>query len=448
MPSVFIKTFGCQMNEHDSQKMEALLRQDGYGKAATPQEADLVVINTCSIREKSYQKALSEIGRLKKQGKGIARKNLKKQVVAVTGCVVSHDAKNILKRFPIVDLALGPDHEASLPAMVRALQESGRTSRTDFKDISDYEFPTPILWASQEKSEEKAVKAYVTIMKGCDNTCSFCIVPFVRGKEVSRPADEIIDEIRRLTEEGVREVTLLGQNVNSYGKRLSEKTGFAQLLRRIDEETSVSRLRFTTPHPKDLSDGLIEEYGRNEKLCPHIHLPVQSGSNRILKKMRRSYTREVYLRKVEKLKKVLPEISITSDIIVGFPGETDEDFEKTLSIVREVAYDASYSFLFSPRPNTEASQFADDVPLEIKKERLVRLQALQEEISLEKNSSRIGVVEEVLVEGDSREGSGQVTGRTPHGRIANFNGDERWAGAILKIEVTGASPYSLKGKTI
>ena len=310
------------MNENDSERMEALLRRDGFSKSASAKKAEVLVVNTCSIREKSYQKALSEVGRLYKNHEGGER-----PIVAVTGCVASHESETILKKFPFVDLVLGPDHETSLPELIREVKEKKtRKALVDFQDISDYEFPSPLLWETTEKEPQKKVKAYVTIMKGCDNTCSFCIVPFVRGEEVSRQSEDIIEEIRVLEKQGVREIMLLGQNVNSYGKGFVDKTPpqarFAKLLSLIEQETSVARVRYTSPHPKDLSDELIEQHRDNQKLCPHIHLPVQSGSSRILKKMRRAYTREVYLRKVESLRKAVPDISITTDIIVGFPGET------------------------------------------------------------------------------------------------------------------------------
>jgi tRNA-2-methylthio-N6-dimethylallyladenosine synthase len=435
MKKYFIKTYGCQMNEHDSRKMEAMLKGDGYEAACSAAEADVVVLNTCSIREKSYHKAVSQVGRLKKTGEG--------KVLAVTGCVVSHDGDAILKRFPQVDMVLGPDHIAALPELARRSEEKQeRFSRIDFTDISDYEFPSPIL------TDQRQIKAYVTIMKGCDNACSFCIVPFTRGAEVSRPAGEIVDEINRLAEQGVREVMLLGQNVNSYGKGLSGGMNFPKLLRLTDEKTSIARLRFTSPHPKDLSPALIEEYARNRRLCPHMHLPVQSGSSQVLKRMRRSYTRSVYLRKVEALRRAVPDVAITTDLIVGFPGETDEDFEETLSLVREVGYDASYAFAYSPRPGTEAAGFPDDVPAGVKKERLARLQDVQSGISLAKNRLRIGSYEDVLAEGPSAEGRGQLTGHTPHGRIVNFDGGAEDVGDILKIEITDASAYSLKGERI
>ncbi len=395
------------------------------------------MINTCSIREKSYHKAVSKIGQTRRDT-GQA-----KPVIAVTGCVASHDGENLLKRFPFVDIALGPDHIAALPGLVREVQKNHtQVARTNFQDISDYEFPRPVLW---NEGEDRKVTSYVTVMKGCDNQCSFCIVPFVRGEEVSKSSSQIIEEIQRLEEEGIREVMLLGQNVNSYGKKLGEKTDFATLLRMIDERTKVPRLRYISPHPKDLSKALIEEHARNSKLCPHIHLPLQSGSTRVLKRMRRSYTRDVFLRKVDAIKKAVPTIAITTDIIVGFPGETDAEFQETLSLLEQVGFDSSYCFLFSPRPNTEAAGFVDDVPLTVKKERFEQLEELQSSLSLKKNSTRVGLIEKVLVEGTSRDLAGQMRGRTPQGMVVNFVGDSKMIGAILPIEITEASAYSLKG---
>ena len=434
MPRVYIRTFGCQMNEQDSEIMRGLLRPQGYESVSTPAEADLILVNTCSVRERAYQKAMSEIGRL--------NHGEKKQLIGVTGCVASQEGENLLKRFHNIDFVLGTDHVGRLPGMVAQVQQSGkRVAVNDFVDLSDYEFPTPMEWGGRQK-----VKAYVTVMKGCDNTCSFCIVPFTRGKEVSRRPEEIIAEIRNLTQQGVREVTLLGQNVNSYGKRLEPRISFAKLLRRIEAETSLDRIRFTSPHPKDLSKELIEEYGRNSRLCPHVHLPVQSGSNRLLKRMRRSYTRESYLKKVESIRKVRPGIAMTTDLIVGFPGETEADFLETLELVQTVGYDQIYSFIYSPRPETEAATFEDDVPLPVKRERLVRLEWLQEQMNREKNQRRIALIEEVLVEGPSGEGGGQLTGRTPHGRIVNFDGGADLVGAIIKVMIKEATPYSLKGE--
>lgn len=432
---VYIKTFGCQMNEHDSEIMLGLMKNKGYRPTHRMYEADVVVINTCSIREKSHQKAFSTIGLLKER---------REVTVAVTGCVASQEGDKLHKRFPFIDFVLGPDHVQKLPELVNVRVQNPST-QTTFHDLSDYEFPTVV-------NQETCVKSYVTIMKGCDNVCSFCIVPMVRGQEVSREPAEILEEILLLEQQGVKEIILLGQNVNSYGR--NTKTHFPQLLRRIEQKTSVGRIRYTSPHPQNLSVDLMRLHGESEKLCPQIHLPVQAGSNRVLKKMRRSYSREVYLRKVDQLRQIRPDIAISTDIIVGFPGETEADFQETLSLVQEVGFDASYSFAFSPRPGTEASQWSDDVPNLVKKERLYRLQQLQEELSWKKNKILIGESFEVLVEGESGwEGPmargqfarGQLTGRTPHGRIVNFYGAASLVGATIDVEITEVSPYSLKG---
>ncbi|MBI4196250.1 MAG: tRNA (N6-isopentenyl adenosine(37)-C2)-methylthiotransferase MiaB [Deltaproteobacteria bacterium] len=427
----YIKTFGCQMNEQDSEVMKGLLARQGYEQVAKPEEAELILINTCSIREKSYQKAMSTIGR-----------NFAGAIVGVAGCVASQAGEKLLKRFQNVDFVLGTDQIHRLPEVLERVKGNHqRVVYTDFQDLSDYEFPVPLT-----NSQTKQVKAYVTIMKGCDNACSFCIVPLTRGGEVSRSPQEILEEIRGLQRNGVREVMLLGQNVNSYGKRLSPKITFAELLRLIEAGTSLDRIRFTSPHPKDLSKDLVREYGRNRRLCPHIHLPVQSGSNKILKAMRRSYTREIYLRRVAALRKVCPDVAITTDMIIGFPGETEPQFEETLRLVEEVGFDQSYYFEYSPRPGTEAFRLVDNVPQGVKKERLQRLQLLQERISEAKNRLRIGKIEAVLVEGPSLQGGGQLSGRTPHGRIVNFVGRERMIGAIIPVKILKVSPYSLGGE--
>lgn len=405
--------------------MKGLLLRSGYSPTLKPAEADLILINTCSIREKAYHKAMSEIGRYLQKGE-------KKVVLGVTGCVASQEGRKILRRMPHVDFVLGTDHIGKLPQVIQEARERDKkNSYSEFRDLSDYEFPIPL-----EIPGERKVKAYVTIMKGCDNTCSFCIVPMTRGPEISRGSDDIIQEIRNLESRGVKEVMLLGQNVNSYGKGLLEKMDFPKLLRRIARETGIKRIRFTSPHPKDLSRTLIREYAENERLCPHIHLPVQSGSDRILKKMQRAYSRQVYLRKVNELRAVCPDIAMTTDIIVGFPGETEGDFRETLDLVREVRYDQSYSFVFSPRPGTVAATLPDDTPQEVKDERLVRLQELQKEISLERNRECIGRREEVLA------------GRTPQGRIVNFDGAGENVGDILNVMIKDATAFFLKGEIL
>ncbi|MBI4374730.1 MAG: tRNA (N6-isopentenyl adenosine(37)-C2)-methylthiotransferase MiaB [Deltaproteobacteria bacterium] len=425
------------MNEQDSQVMKGLLVGAGFSLTRKSEEADLILINTCSVREKAYHKAMSEIGRH-------TRKEKKKVLLGVAGCVVSQEGEEILRKKPMVDFVLGTDHIDKLPLAIDQVREQKRrVSFLDFSDLSDYEFPVPM-----EVPGERKAKSYVTIMKGCDNSCSFCIVPMTRGTEVSRPPDAVLKEIRLLVGQGVKEVMLLGQNVNSYGKGLAEGVDFPKLLRRIAAETGIRRVRFTSPHPKDLSMELIREYAENESLCPHIHLPVQSGSDRILKKMRRATSRRVYLRKVNELKKLKPDIAITTDIIVGFPGETEADFCDTLSLIEEVCFDQSYSFIFSSRPETAAALMTDDTVLEVKQERFRRLQVVQKNISLRRNRERIGLVEEVLVEGPSLEGGGQLSGRTPHGRIVNFDGAASSVGDILGVTIRDVSAFSLRGRRV
>lgn len=430
----YIKTFGCQMNEHDSQRMLRHLAQDGYMATNSPQEADVVIVNTCSVRDGAYHKAMSEIGRYRNWGKEIR--------VGVTGCVASQLGEAIASRFDFVDFVLGTDHVDKIREAVKYHRVHGNAFvRADFQEIEDYTFPDMDVAA-----DERMVSAYVTIMKGCDNTCAFCIVPMTRGAEVSRPPASIVDEIKHLEGQGVREITLLGQNVNSYGKRLSEPVDFATLLRIIEQRTQISRLRFTSPHPKDLSDRLIDEYCHNRVLCRHFHLPAQSGSSRVLKRMRRAHTRETYMRRVERLRRTAPDVAITTDLIVGFPGETEADFQETLRLVNEVEYDAAYVFAYSPRPGTEAADFVDDVPPETKQRRLQELLNLQESISLRKNQPFVGRDIDILVEGSSRRGGDQLSGRSSCHRVVNFHGCPQDIGAIVPVRIERASAYALFGE--
>lgn len=433
---VYIKTFGCQMNENDSFRMRTILEKDGYIPVDDAHEADLILINTCSVREKSYHKAISAVGSLRKQQ---ARRDVK---IGVTGCVASQEGAQIAERFPFVDFVLGTDHIDKIKEALQYTQHhDGVYIAADFDDIEDYDFPKLDI-----STGERMVKAYVTIMKGCDNTCSFCIVPFTRGREVSRPEEDIITEVQELTKRGVREVTLLGQNVNSYGRFRKTGAAFPELLRMIEKRTQIPRIRFTSPHPKDLSGQLIDEYAQNTRLCRHIHLPVQSGSSQVLKKMRRAHTRETYLKRITALRQKCPDVSITTDIIVGFPGETDADFQDTLDLVREVAYDASYSFCYSERPGTEAAQWEDDVPDTVKSQRLQELQALQSEISLNKNRELLGQRVAILVEGRSKSGVAKLMGRTSTNKVVNFEGKDTDIGDILDVRITSATAYALTGE--
>ncbi len=447
---VYFKTFGCQMNEADSERMLALLDQDDYEATHCSDEADLIIINTCSVRDKAYHKAISAIGKHNKTGREVK--------IGVTGCVASQEGSAIAERFGAVDFVLGTDHINKIREAARYRRlKNGAYVATDFYDIDDYHFPSeqreregeaplalPVEGATQAPSD-RPVTAYVTIMKGCDNTCAFCIVPFTRGPEISRAAADIIREIQELQARGVREITLLGQNVNSYGKRLADKIDFADLLHMIDKRTKIERLRFTSPHPKDLSPRLIAEYQHNPILCRHIHLPVQSGSTRVLKRMRRAHTRETYLRRVEAMRQACPNVAITTVLIVGFPGVSDADFQDTLGLMLEVDFHASKSFAYSESPGTEAATFEDDVPTAVNAERLQELQTLQNRLSTRKNQLLVQVSVPILVEGPSKTGS-QYMGRTSSHKIVNFNGCDEDIGAIVNVGITRATAHALYGE--
>ena len=434
--SVYLKTFGCQMNEHDSENILDLLESINYKFTPDPKKADLILINTCTVREKSEQKFYSLLGRLKKY-----RKN-GRVLLGVGGCVAQQEGERLLKKAPYLDLIFGTTNINRLPELIEAARITGKVQiATEFQENS-HSFP------KSRCSVSSKVKAYVTIMQGCDNFCSFCIVPFVRGRERSRPSGEILAEIRKLVEMGIKEVTLLGQNVNSYGLSCSGELSFPELIREINRIEGLKRIRFTTSHPKDLSEELINCFGELEKLCPHIHLPIQSGSNRILEKMNRGYTREEYLSKVDKLRRVCPEIGITTDIIVGFPGETEADFQKTLDIVTEIEYDEFYSFKYSDRPMTRASQFTQKLPDQEKSQRLSILQELQKPITLKKNKELVNKKLEVLVEGKSKKNPKRLTGRSGTNKVINFEGPSGLEGKIVQVEILEAYPHSLYGRMV
>lgn len=437
----YLKTYGCQMNELDGSQMGRLLARQGYAPTDDPEEASVILINTCSIREKASQKVYSDVGRFR----SLKLKN-PKLVLGVTGCQAQAEGVHLQKRFPYLDLVLGPDHTGRLPELVeRVRQEGGQhLAAVKLEKREEYRFLNLL-----PDEEEGAHKAFVTIMKGCDNFCSFCIVPFVRGREVCRDADEIVAEVRELSERGTQEVTLLGQNVNSYGvgrhARDPNALSFPRLLRRLAEETGIRRIRFTTSHPKDLSDELIEEFRVNEKLASHFHLPVQSGSNAVLERMYRGYTREEYVAKARRLREARPDIALGTDLIVGFCGETEEEFQASMDLLEELRYDSIYSFVYSERPKTTAGlYFKDDVPEAVKQDRLQRLQALQNRIGWEKNRSYEGKDLEVLVEGPSRSGD-TYAGRSSQNHVVHFAGTEADVGKIVKVRVTHAGPNSLIG---
>jgi tRNA-2-methylthio-N6-dimethylallyladenosine synthase len=432
---VYIETYGCQMNEHDSERILRLLGQCRYIETKKPGEADLILVNTCSVREKPEQKVYSALGRFKRL------KEERGAIIGVAGCVAQQEGDRLLSRIPYLDLVVGTHAIPMLPQLIEKIEVSGqRVSETGFDTGIDY-LREALPAASQGK-----VKSYVTIMQGCDRFCSYCVVPYVRGREKSRPSGEILEEIEALADSGVKEVCLLGQNVNGYGKGLEGEPGFSGLLDRIDEIEGIERIRFTTSHPADLSEELIRSFGRLEKLCEHFHLPFQSGSNRILERMNRGYTRETYLEKIDRLKQACPSIAFTADVIVGFPGEEEEDFQQTLDLMARVRFDDLYSFKYSPRKETKAARFEDKVQEEVKQERLSILQGIQREITLQKNKKLESRVEEVLVEGRSKQNTKDVAGRTRTNKVVNFEGGLELTGKLVPVRIVTAYAHSLRGE--
>jgi len=430
---VYIKTFGCQMNEHDSEIILNLLASVDYQPTSDPKKADLILINTCSVREKSEQKVYSLLGRLKRHKKN------GKIILGVGGCVAQQEGDKLLDKAPYVDLVFGTGNIHRLPELIRTARQAGKAQvATEFHEDSPW-YPLP------EPPKLFQVKAYVTIMEGCDNFCSFCVVPFVRGREKSRPSAEIIKEVRGLVTAGIKEVTLLGQNVNSYGANVAGELSFSGLLKELNKIDGIERIRFTTSHPKDLSEELIACFENQPKLCPHIHLPLQSGSDRILKMMNRGYTREDYFLKIKRLRAVCPEIGITTDFIVGFPGETEKDFQATLDMVTEIEYDEFFSFKYSDRPKTQASQYPDKLPEEEKARRLFILQEKQKSITLKKNRTLVGKTIAVLVEGESKKNPLHVSGRSGTNKVVNFEGPFGLQGKIVLVKILTAHPHSLFG---
>jgi tRNA-2-methylthio-N6-dimethylallyladenosine synthase len=431
-----IITMGCQMNAYDSEQMERLLVPLGYSPTSQPEKASLILLNTCSIRQKPEHKVYSHLGRLarfKRKRPGL--------IIAVGGCVAQQEGNRLLKRVPFVDIVFGTSAIGRLPGLVK-LAEKHRSHIVDVEDVPTAE-PREIKPITPR---EKRATAFVTIMSGCDNFCAYCVVPYVRGRELSRRPDRVLKEIEHLVETGVREVTLLGQNVNSYGKKNGHGVDFSGLLEKLDRVEGLKRIRFTTSHPKDLSDRLIGAFGKVAKLAPHIHLPVQCGSDRILKRMNRGYTKKAYLKKVEALRKVRPHIGITTDIIVGFPGERTRDFEDTLDLVRSVQFDNLFAFKYSDRPDVPSSRFSPKVDEEEKKVRLAEVLEIQSQITLGKYRSFVGTCQDVMVEGLSKRGDGQLTGHTPCNKIVNFVHDGVGMGHIVPVKIVEAFSHSLLGE--
>jgi tRNA-2-methylthio-N6-dimethylallyladenosine synthase len=429
---VFIHTFGCQMNESDSARMAESLRTLGYGPTDDASHADLILLNTCAIREKAEQKLFSALGRYREV------KLARGALIGVAGCVAQQEKDKLLARVPYVDFVIGPDAIGRLPEVLERVVARERVVETAWMDSEEYVFPR----ADPEGARGK-VTEFITVMKGCDNVCAFCVVPRTRGREVSRPVDEVLSEVQSLVGVGVREVTLLGQNVNSYRGGVD----FAELLLRCASVPGLERVRFTTSHPHDLSDRLIEAFRTEPKICPHFHLPVQSGSDSVLKRMRRDYTVEGYLERLNKLREARPGIAVTTDVIVGFPGETEADFEATMQLIEKVRYDNIFSFVYSPRKGTSAIRHELEwgiVPHEQKVQRLERLQARQVEIGTELARTYLGREVEVLVEGPSRTRADLRSGRTAENRMVNFAGDAP-AGILCRVKVEGARHNALAG---
>ena len=434
---VYIRTFGCQMNEYDSAKMADVLREtQGLETTSDPEEADVILFNTCSVREKAQEKVFHDLGRvrhLKHQRPGL--------LIGVGGCVASQEGAAIVARAPYVDLVFGPQTLHRLPAMITARERSGKAQ----VDIS---FPEVEKFDSLPPARVERASAFVSIMEGCSKYCTFCVVPYTRGEEVSRPFESVLTEVAELAAQGVKEVTLLGQNVNAY-RGVSEDgdtADLAQLLEYVAEIPGIERIRYTTSHPREFTPRLIEIYGKLPQLVSHVHLPVQSGSDRVLAAMKRGYTALEYKSIVKRLRVARPGICITSDFIVGFPGEREEDYQATLALIDDVAFDSSFSFIYSPRPGTPAAALTDDTPQAVK---LGRLQALQQKVDAQSQAisgAMVGTRQRVLVEGPARRNPGELAGRTDNNRMVNFAGSPRLVGEFIDVAITAARPHSLRGE--
>ncbi len=440
---LFIRTFGCQMNEYDSDKMADVLgASEEIVKTDTPEDADIILFNTCSVREKAQERVFHDLGRVRLLK--VAKPDL---IIGVGGCVASQEGAAIVARAPYVDVVFGPQTLHRLPQLIAERRRRGKSQ----VDIS---FPEIEKFDNLPPAKVDGASAFVSIMEGCSKFCTFCIVPYTRGEEVSRPFDDILTEVAGLAAQGVKEVTLLGQNVNAYrGEMTKDQTGgetadLALLIEYIAEIPGIERIRYTTSHPRELSQRLIDIYARIPKLVSHLHLPVQSGSDRLLAAMKRGYTALEYKSLVRKLRAARPGLSLSSDFIVGFPGETAEDFEKTMKLIDEVGFDASFSFLYSARPGTPAAEFADDTPQELKTARLMRLQKRIEELAQTVSLAMVGTVQRVLVEGLSRKDSNELAGRTDNNRVVNFTGGADLIHRFVDLRITSAMPHSLRGEIL
>jgi tRNA-2-methylthio-N6-dimethylallyladenosine synthase len=440
---LYIKTFGCQMNEYDSAKAaDVLAAAEGMETTTDPAEADVIVFNTCSVREKAQEKVFHDLGRIKHLKR--TRPGL---LIGVGGCVASQEGAAIVARAPYVDVVFGPQTLHRLPALLEARRRSGRPQvDISFPEIEKFDRLPPV--------RTTGVSAFVSIMEGCSKYCSFCVVPYTRGEEMSRPFEDVLTEVAELSLAGVKEVTLLGQNVNAYRGNVGgegkggagECADFALLLEYVAEIPGIERIRYTTSHPKEFSQRLIDAYRRTPKLAAHVHLPLQSGSDRVLAAMKRGYTALEYKSIIRRLRAARPEISVSSDFIVGFPGETERDFEATLKLAAEIGFDDSYSFLYSPRPGTPAAELTDDTPLQVKQARLARLQAQIEAQAGAISQSMIGSSQQVLVEGPAKKNPGELCGRCSNNRMVNFAGPRELIGSMAEVRITAALAHSLRGE--
>ena len=436
---LYIQTNGCQMNEYDSDKMRDVLQAShGLELVDDPKLADVLLLNTCSIREKAQEKVFSALGQWRKFKD--ARPNV---VIGVGGCVASQEGEAIQKRAPYVDIVFGPQTLHRLPQLLDA-------ARSEHKTVVDVSFPEIEKFDALPEPKADGVKAFVSVMEGCSKYCTYCVVPYTRGEEISRPLNDVIAEIQTLAEQGVREVNLLGQNVNAYRGAMAdgEIADFALLLHYVAAIDGIDRIRFTTSHPVEFTDSLIEAFAEIPKLVNHLHLPVQSGNDTILKRMKRGHTRADYIETIRKLREVRPTIALSSDFIIGFPGETEDEFLDTLSLVDEIGFDLSFSFIYSARPGTPAAEFADDVPMAVKKQRLETFQQRINERAAEVSQNMIGTVQSVLVEGLSKKNALQIQGRTENNRVVNFIGHPRLIGQFVDVFITEALPNSLRGRLV
>ncbi|WP_137936066.1 tRNA (N6-isopentenyl adenosine(37)-C2)-methylthiotransferase MiaB [Chitinivorax sp. B] len=436
---IFIKTFGCQMNEYDSDKMvDVMNASEGMIKTDNPEEADVILFNTCSVREKAQEKVFSDLGRIK---------HLKQQnpnlVIGVGGCVASQEGDTIVKRAPYVDVVFGPQTLHRLPELIAECKHSGHAQvDISFPEVEKFDYLPP--------AKVDGATAFVSIMEGCSKYCSFCVVPYTRGEEVSRPFEDILTEIAGLAQQGVKEVTLLGQNVNAYRGPMAdgEIADFALLLEVVHEMPGIERIRYTTSHPKEMTQRVIDCYATLPKLVSHLHLPVQAGSDRVLMNMKRGYTVLEYKSVIRKLRAARPDLSLSSDFIVGFPGETEADFEATMKLIEDVGFDTSFSFVYSRRPGTPAAELLDDTPQDIKLKRLMRLQKRIEDMASDISQRMVGTIQRVLVERPSRKDEKELAGRTDNNRMVNFVGNPRLIGHFVDVRITEAMSHSLRGEVV